>query len=66
MCKSQQKYTEQNTPEKRFSPILVFSYKDRIFDSVLIRERENTGQRKPLFWYIFRSDIFDDVSLANY
>ena len=51
-------------PEKRFSLTRVFPYKDKIFDSILIRE--NMGQRKPMFWYVFRSDSFDDDRLANH
>ena len=39
-----------------FSPTRVFPYKDRIFhDSVLILE--NTGHRKPVFWYTLRCEI---------
>ena len=37
--------TEQNMPENGFSLTPIFPYKDRIVDSVLIREY--TGQRKP-------------------
>ena len=34
---------------------LYFPFKDRIYDSVLIRE--NTGQRKPVFCHLLRSVI---------
>lgn len=40
-------------PEYWFSRTRIFSNKDKIYDSVLIRE--NTGQRKPVFWHILRS-----------
>ena len=47
-------------PDYGFSLAPFFSYKDkivdsedRIVDSVLIRE--NTGQRKPIFWHILCS-----------
>ena len=36
---------------------LYFLYMDRIEDSALLQE--NIGQRKPLFWYNFCSEIFD-------
>lgn len=35
--------TAQNMPEQRFS---------------MTRIRENTGERKPAFWYVLRSVIF--------
>ena len=42
-----------NLLEYGFSPTRTFPYKDRIFNSVLIREsvliRGYTGQRKPVF-----------------
>ena len=38
----------------RFSLPRIFSYKDRIKDSVLMWE--NAGQRKPEFWHILRSN----------
>ena len=37
----------------RFSRAIIFQYKDRIYDSVLIRE--NTGGRKLVFWHILCS-----------
>ena len=43
-------------PEYGFSLSCVFLYRGRIKDSVLIRE--NTSQRKPVFWNILRSDTF--------
>ena len=33
----------------------ISPYKDRIYYSVFIRE--NTGQKKTVFWHILRSDI---------
>ena len=42
-------------PEHGFSLTHIFLYKDRI-DSALIRE--NMGQRKPVFWYVFHSTDF--------
>ena len=39
-------------PEYRFSLTFIFSDKERISDSVLIREY--TSQRKPVFWHISR------------
>ena len=45
--------TEQNMPENRFSLTPIFPYKDRIVDSVLIREY--TSQRKPVFWHVLHS-----------
>ena len=41
-------------PEYGFSMTCIIPYKDRIFDSVLIREY--TGQRKPVLWHILGSD----------
>ena len=40
--------------EYGFSLILILPYKDRIVDSVLIRE--NMGQSKPVFSHIICSD----------
>ena len=40
-------------PENEFSLTRIFWYKDRIYESLLIRE--NTGKRKPVFWHILRS-----------
>ena len=37
----------------RFSRAIIFQYKDRIYDSVLLRE--NTGGRKLVFWHILCS-----------
>ena len=37
----------------RFSRAIIFQYKDRIYDSVLIRE--NTVGRKLVFWHILCS-----------
>ena len=48
--------------EYGFSLARIFPYKGRIADSVLIRE--NKGQRKPVFWYILRSDVYN-VSKAR-
>ena len=42
-------------PEHEFSLTRLFRYKDRIYDSVLIRE--NTSQRKPEFSHILGSII---------
>ena len=41
-------------PEYGFSLNRIFPYKDRIYDYVLIRE--DTGQRKPVFWNFLRSE----------
>ena len=41
-------------PEDGFSLIRIFLYKHIIVDSVLIRK--HAGQRKPVFYYILRSD----------
>ena len=41
----------------------IFPCKNRIFGSVLVRE--NTGLRKPVFWYILRS-VFDNPSFIFY
>ena len=38
-------------PKCWFSLTLIFSYKERIVDSVLILE--NPDQRKPVFWRIY-------------
>ena len=51
-------------PEYRFSLTCIFPYKDKIDDSVLIRNY--TGQRKSIFWHILCSNvIISGVSLAN-
>ena len=42
----------QNMPGCGFSVTRIFLYKDKIVDFILMRE--NTGQRKPIFWYIIR------------
>ena len=42
-------------PEHGFYLDRIFQYKNRIKDSVLIRE--NTGHRKPVFWHILRSEL---------
>ena len=44
-------------PEYGFCLNRIFPYKDRIVNSVLIKE--NTGQRKPVFWHISLSVKFD-------
>ena len=46
--------TVQNMPEYEFCLICIFPYKDRAYDSAFIRE--NTGQRKPVFLHILRSE----------
>ena len=40
-------------PEYGFSQARILPYNDRIVEAVL--QRENTGQRKPVFWHILRS-----------
>ena len=45
-------------PEQGFSMALYFPYKDRILDSVHIRE--NTDQRKPVFWCVLRTEYMKD------
>ena len=45
-------------PGYGFSQTRIFPYKDRIVDSVVIRE--NTGQRKPRFWHMLRGDGVTD------
>ena len=50
------RFSVQNVLEYRFSLTRTFSYKDRIIDSVLIRE--NAGQRKPAIWHILYSVFF--------
>ena len=45
--------TVESMPEYRFSLTRFFLYKDRIYDFVLIRE--NTDQRKLVFWHNLRS-----------
>ena len=47
-------------PEYRFSLTRIFPYKDKIYDYVLIRE--DTGQRKPVFWNILCSE---NLTLRN-
>ena len=42
--------------EYGFSQTHIFVDKDKMVDSVLIRE--NTGQKKPVFSHILRSDIY--------
>ena len=42
-----------HVPEYGFSLTCIFPYKDRIYNSVLIREW--TSQTKPLLWHILRS-----------
>lgn len=42
-----------HVPEYRFSLTCIFPYKDRIYNSVLIRKW--MGQTKPLLWHILRS-----------
>ena len=37
--------------------------KDRIYDSVLVRE--NAGRQKPVFWHILRRDYCDKKILGN-
>ena len=46
--------------EHGFSLTRIFPYKDRIKDSVLIREY--TGQRKPIFWDILRNATYFKIS----
>ena len=41
-------------PEYGFTVAVIFPCKDRIKDSVLVRE--NTGQRKTVFWHILVGD----------
>ena len=43
-------------PEYRFFPERIFPYKDRIFDSVFVKEYMD--QRKPVLWHILRSEYF--------
>ena len=47
-------------PEYGFSLTRIFLYKDRIYNFVLIRE--DTGQRKPVFWNILCSE---NLTLRN-
>ena len=47
-------------PEYGFSLTRIFLYKDRIYNYVLIRE--DTGQRKPVFWNILCSE---NLTLRN-
>ena len=46
-----------------FSLTRILPYKDRIYDSVLIRE--NTGQWKPVFSHILCSDIVSQSGCAK-
>ena len=47
------------------SHILLYSHKDRIFSSILIREW--MSQRKPVFWHILRNvSIHFNVSIQKY
>ena len=48
--------------EYRFSRAIIFQYKDRIYDSVLIRE--NTGGRKLVFWHTLCSVLKKKTLLA--
>ena len=41
-------------PEYGFPLTRIFPYKDKIYDYVFIRE--DTGQRKPVFWNILHSE----------
>ena len=53
-----------NMPEYLFSLTRIFSYKDRIYDSVLMWE--NKGQRKPVLWHILRSaSLIEQKILEN-
>ena len=47
-------------PEYRFSLTRIFPYKDKIYDYVLIRE--DTGQRKPVFW---NNSCSENLTLRN-
>ena len=53
ICGIFQHITAQNMQECGFLLIRIFPYKNRIYDSVLIRE--NTSQGKPIFWDILHS-----------
>ena len=44
-----------------FSLTLILPYKERIVDSVLLRE--NTGHWKPVFSHILCSDIFNKENI---
>ena len=46
-----------------FSLTRIFPYKDRILDSVFLREY--TGQRKPVFWYILRYFYISGTLVLN-
>ena len=48
--------------KSRFSRAIIFQYKDRIYDSVLIRE--NTGGRKLVFWHILWSVLKKKILFA--
>ena len=50
-------FPNTGTTKVCFSLTRISSYKDRIVDSFLIQE--NTAQRKPIFWFILRSDDED-------
>ena len=47
-------------PEYGFPLTRIFPYKDKIYDYVFIRE--DTGQRKPVFWNILHSE---SLTLGN-
>ena len=47
----------------KFSLAGIFPYKTRIYDSVLIRE--NTGQKKTVYWHILQSAIVQTFN-ANF
>lgn len=55
--------TAWNISKYRFSVTRIFPYKDKIIDSVLIRE--NTGQRKLVCLYILRSELFKNKILRK-
>ena len=46
--------------EYGFSLTLIFPYKARMYDSVLIRE--DKGQRKPVFLHILRRECYEGLS----
>ena len=48
--------------KSRFSRAIIFQYKDRIYDSVLIRE--NAGGRKLVFWHILWSVLKKKILFA--
>ena len=49
--------------EYRFSVTRIFPRKDRIFDSVCIRE--NAAQRKAMFWHVLHSENFSISSIDS-